>query len=132
MDAKLKAVNPSAAPAKPIPNLPDWNRNWGSPSTSDRSTYQLNTKHGEYHLSPVADKNGRFVGHHLQFAHTGEGKRKGPGMWHDLGLHTHPGMAVAAARKHHDEFSKNESLRESMSPSTINRIIESVIRLTSR
>ncbi len=132
MDVKMKMVNPTAAAPKPVPNLQDWNRNWGAVSTNDRSSYQLNTKHGEYHLSPVADKNGRFVGHHLQFAHMGEGKRRGPGLWHDLGLHAHPGMAVAAARKHFEEFGKNESMRESVRADTISRIAESVIRVVGR
>lgn len=94
-----------------VPNLPDW-RSWGNQGIHDRQKYSHTTKHGEYHFAPVAGTDGKFVGYHLQFAHTGEGKKTGPGVWTDLGLHTHPGLAIGSARKHHVAFGKNEGAVE--------------------
>lgn len=97
----------SAGKPKEMPPVPDL-KMWGYHHPGDSQSYghKLHTKHGEYHIMP-ATSGGRHVGYHLQFAHTGESKpEKGEGMWEDLGLHTHPGKAVAAARAHHKERDK--------------------------
>ena len=99
-------------PKPEVPNLPDWMYNYDGANGSHQDGRKLRTKHGEYYMSPVSDKNNRFVGYHLSFAHTGEGKPSKDGMWTDLGLFTHPGLAVGAARKHHRSFTKKESVEK--------------------
>lgn len=121
MDHALKLAK-LPKPAKKlldVPNIPDWMRQWGqAPGSDSHHGYKHTTPFGEYHISPAVDKAGKQVGFQLQFAHTGEGKKDKdhPGMWHDLGLHTHPGLAVAAARKHHMKFkAKNEAKVDNLS-----------------
>lgn len=102
-------VNPKKMPD--VPNLMDWRKIYGNDDYEGNHTHKHTTKFGEYHIQPAKDKAGKVVGYHLQFAHTGEGK-PGQGMWTDLGVHSHPGKSIAAARKHHSAFSKQESLSE--------------------
>lgn len=97
-------------PKHPVPNIMGWGSHYGSDSQYDHPSRKLSTTYGTYHLSPVFDKSQTMSGYSLKFAHTGEGKQTA--LWHDLGLFTHQGKAIHAARKHHDSLCKKESLDE--------------------
>lgn len=91
-----------------VPNLPDWMSHYSSDSQYDHPLRRHSTKYGTYHISPVFDRSNTLAGYSLKFVHTGEGKQSA--LWHDLGVHTHPGKAIAKARNHHNSMSKNESV----------------------
>lgn len=92
-----------------FPLLPHWMTRYGSSDSYDHPIRYHRTEHGEYVINPLFDKAGTLSGYGLKFAHTGKGKQQA--LWHDLGVHSHPGRACARACKHADSM-KNESLNE--------------------
>lgn len=112
--SKAEVPSHSKLTQEPVPSLHNWSRKYGS--EDDREGFRHTTAIGEYHLCPVKIKSGMHVGYHLMFANNGKGKPSAEGMWTDLGLFNHPGLAVARAKKHYEANSKGvklESLAES-------------------
>lgn len=109
---KDKAVlAPAHKEQEPVPALINWHRKYSS-EDEERHGFRHTTAIGEYHLSPVKTKSGMHVGYHLMFANNGKSKLNTEGMWSDLGLFTHPGHAVARAKKHYSTHSAGLKLDE--------------------
>jgi len=104
----LEGKGPSLKKPQDVPGLSAWSMFAGGIGGAyGKHSYQHNTKHGEYHMSPLTNSNGMHAGHHLMFCHNGRERSKkiqSNGLWHDLGIHNHPAKAVSAARKHHNEI----------------------------
>ena len=84
----------------------------GCGETHGRHGYQWDTQHGNYHVWPASWPNGKPRGYSLRFANANAprdgGVWIGPGLWHDLGLHSSPAKAAKAAREHHNGIGRAE------------------------
>lgn len=108
---KEKLVKSPAVDRDPVPPLVHWNRKYSN-DEDERQGFRKTTAIGEYHISPVKTKSGLHVGYHLMFANNGKSKLHTEGLWTDLGVFSHPGMAVARAKKHYDKHSAGVKLNE--------------------
>ena len=98
-----------------VPGVSKWHMFAGGTSAAEgKHSYQWNTDHGEYHLSPFL-RGSRHGGYRLQFANTtggpqGKGLYLGQGLWIDLGVHSSPNAGVKAAREHDASIAESETL----------------------
>jgi hypothetical protein len=86
-----------------IPSIGKWGMTaGGTGATEGKHGYTFYPPEGSYHVSPVSSKFGRHIGYHLQFAAT-HGRPKGTHgrLWHDLGMHRSPQLAIKAAKEHY-------------------------------
>jgi hypothetical protein len=86
-----------------IPSIGKWSMFAGGTSAAKgKHGYTFAVPQGTYYVSPISSNRGRHIGYSLRFSATG-GRPKGThgGLWHDLGMHRSPQLAIKAAKEHH-------------------------------